>query len=217
MGVDMSKNLKLSTIDIANYLLVLVDRKSGDAITHLKLQKLLYFAQGISLALRGIRLFEKPLKAWEHGPVSSSVYSCYKVFEKNAIPPPPEMDFDIYDKDTKYLLYKVYKEYGEHSASYLRNISHDHKSWKNAFYNSEDKTINYSDITKDFVQNSLINDLKLSEADVRAINDIEDEWWMNYDCGEPSEDVTERLINDIRLLKKDKKAFFSSCIEIEGF
>ena len=106
----MSKNLKLSTIDIANYLLVLVDRKAGDAITHLKLQKLLYFAQGISLALRGIRLFEGPLKAWEHGPVSSSVYSCYKVFEKNAIPPPPEMDFDIYDKDTKYLLYKVYKE-----------------------------------------------------------------------------------------------------------
>ena len=52
---------------------------------------------------------------------------------------------------------------------------------------------------------------------MRAINDIEDEWWMNYDCGEPSEDVNERLIKDIRLLKKDKKAFFSSCIEIEGF
>lgn len=213
----MSKNIKLSAVDIANYLLVLVDRKAGDAITHLKLQKLLYFTQGTSLALQGTLLFDEPLKAWGHGPVSSSVYSHYKIFERNAIPQPAEMNFDIYDKTTKHLIYKVYKEYGEHSASYLRNISHAHTSWNKAFFNNEDKTIDYLDIKEDFSSNNLINDLNISESDIQAINDIEDEWWMNYDCGEPSEDITERLIEDIKLLKQDKHAFFNTCVAIEGF
>lgn len=41
---------------VANYFLVLVDRKAGDYITQLNLQKLVYFAQGINIAL-----FNEPL------------------------------------------------------------------------------------------------------------------------------------------------------------
>jgi uncharacterized phage-associated protein len=39
----------LSCFDVANYFFVLVDREAGDTITQLKLQKLIYFAQGVML------------------------------------------------------------------------------------------------------------------------------------------------------------------------
>jgi hypothetical protein len=40
---------------------------------------------------------------------------------------------------------------------------------------------------------------------------------MEYDCGEPSEDITSHLIEQIHLLKTDKKAYINSCVRIEGF
>jgi uncharacterized phage-associated protein len=213
MEVKMSK---LSAIDIANYFLILVDREEGDSITHLKLQKLLYFAQGTALALTNKLLFNEPLKAWDHGPVTSSVYSTFKIFDKNSIPNPPEMDFHIYDETTKRLIYKVYTVYGEHTASYLRNLSHKHISWQKAF-NSIDKTLDYSDIKNDFTREFTIKDLDVSNSDLQTIVDAEDRWWMEYDCGEPSEDITSHLIEQIHLLKTDKKAYINSCVRIEGF
>jgi uncharacterized phage-associated protein len=213
MEVKMSR---LSAIDVANYFLILMDREEGDSITHLKLQKLLYFAQGTSLALTDNLLFNESLKAWNHGPVISSVYSFFKVFDKSAIPNPSEMNFDIYDETTKHLIYKVYSVYGEHTASYLRNLSHKHTSWQKAF-NSYDKTLDYSDVKTDFTQESIIRDLDMSDSDLQAITDAEDRWWMEYDCGEPSEDITEHLVEQMRLFKKDKNSFINSCVEIEGF
>jgi uncharacterized phage-associated protein len=41
----------------------------GDVISNLKLQKLLYYAQGFYLAIYGKALFEEDIVAWEHGPV----------------------------------------------------------------------------------------------------------------------------------------------------
>ncbi len=53
-------NKTISCFDVANYFLVLVDREAGDTITQLKLQKLIYFAQGIHLALFNLLGFNSP-------------------------------------------------------------------------------------------------------------------------------------------------------------
>ncbi|MFU7502447.1 MAG: Panacea domain-containing protein [Candidatus Tisiphia sp.] len=45
--------------------MVLVDREAGDTITQLKLQKLIYFAQGVSLALLDRPLFNEEIEAWK--------------------------------------------------------------------------------------------------------------------------------------------------------
>ncbi|KJW07325.1 Panacea domain-containing protein [Orientia tsutsugamushi] len=58
----------LSCFDVASYFLVLVDRAAGDVITQLKLQKLVYFAQGAHLALFDKPLFKEDIEAWENGP-----------------------------------------------------------------------------------------------------------------------------------------------------
>ena len=58
----------------------------GELITHLKLQKILYYAQADYLVEnKGIPLFEEPIEAWQYGPVVRSVYDKYKQFGRNPI------------------------------------------------------------------------------------------------------------------------------------
>ena len=47
-------------------------------ITHLKLQKLLYFAQGLCLGKYGEKLYDEKIEAWRHGPVCPTVYQKFK-------------------------------------------------------------------------------------------------------------------------------------------
>ena len=75
--------------DVAKYFVSLVDEEAGDSISNLKLQKLLYYAQGAHLALRDEPLFGEPIEAWTHGPVVPSVYRQYKQHGGEPIPVEP--------------------------------------------------------------------------------------------------------------------------------
>lgn len=55
-------------------------------ITHLALQKLLYFAQGWNYAINGQCLFEDECEAWVHGAVYRDVYEEFKKFKYNPLP-----------------------------------------------------------------------------------------------------------------------------------
>jgi uncharacterized phage-associated protein len=50
----------------------------GEELSNLKLQKLLYYAQGHHLAERHQPLFTEQIQAWSHGPVVPQVYHEYK-------------------------------------------------------------------------------------------------------------------------------------------
>lgn len=67
-----------SAIDVARYFLAQSDPDAGDTMSNLKLQKLLYYAQGVTLALTEKPLFSDPLEAWLQGPVVPSVFRKYK-------------------------------------------------------------------------------------------------------------------------------------------
>ena len=64
----------ISCQDVANYFLSLCDEDAGDLISNLKLQKLVYYAQGFHLAISGEPLFDEKIMAWEHGPVIPQLY-----------------------------------------------------------------------------------------------------------------------------------------------
>lgn len=119
-----------SAIDIAHYFLCLPDENAGDLISNLKLQKLLYYAQGFNLALYSSRLFQEDITAWEHGPVVPDAYHAFKEFGADAIPAPEAMDFTIFDPATVELLDEVYAVYGQFSAWKLRNMTHEESPWK---------------------------------------------------------------------------------------
>jgi uncharacterized phage-associated protein len=120
----------LSCHDVAKYFLSQADEDAGDLISNLKLQKLLYYAQGFHLALYNEPLFPESVEAWIHGPVVPEVYHEYKNFASSAIPIPEDIDFSIYDKETVDLLDEVYSVYGQFSAWKLRNMTHNEEPCK---------------------------------------------------------------------------------------
>jgi uncharacterized phage-associated protein len=69
--------------EVANYFLKRQEPEVGDLMTNLKLQKLVYYAQGFYLAMMDSPLFNEPIEAWEHGPVCVPLYHEYKNFGSN--------------------------------------------------------------------------------------------------------------------------------------
>lgn len=111
-------------IDVAKFLIEIVGSStSEDAITNLRINKLLYFAQAHSLQSLGYFLIDDDFQAWRHGPVIPSIYRIYKKFGKNAI---QEELFDwssLTRKEQLYLL-DIIRKYKNDSTSALEAKSH---------------------------------------------------------------------------------------------
>ncbi len=81
--------------DIARWFIAWAENVDAE-VSNLKLQKLLYYAQGHRLGATGEPLFSDPIQAWAHGPVVAEVYHAYKDYGKNPIDPDVALgeDFD---------------------------------------------------------------------------------------------------------------------------
>jgi len=122
----------LSCFDVADYFLAQQDEDSGDTISNLKLQKLVYYAQGLHLAMYGKPLFAEQIEAWTHGPVVPALYHKYKGSGSGNLPPPDDFDLQKYDKETKEFLDEVYDVFGQFSGWKLRNMTHAEPPWAKA-------------------------------------------------------------------------------------
>lgn len=124
---------KYTADQIADYFLAKVDEETGDNLSNLKLQKLVYYAQGFHLALSdGEPLFDDEIAAWAHGPVVPSLYHKYKARGADAIPAPDGFDISQFDQEARELLDEVWFVYGQFSALKLRKMAHDESPWKDA-------------------------------------------------------------------------------------
>lgn len=120
----------LTSKQVADYFLTLVDAEAGDSLSNLKLQKLVYYAQGFSLVLRGEPLFNEEIQAWQHGPAIPKLYWHFKQRGSDPVPPPQNgISRDEYPADVRELLDEVYSVYGQFSASRLRNMTHEELPW----------------------------------------------------------------------------------------
>ena len=97
------------------------------SLTHLKLQKLLYFAQK-EFIKKDIILFRNPIKHWTYGPVVSSVYKRYKASNSIIIEPVKE---SALVGDIEKTLRSVYNKYKKYTASHLVALTHKEKPWIN--------------------------------------------------------------------------------------
>lgn len=117
----------------AKYILTLDDPEDGDLMSNLKLQKLLYYAQGVHLALHNEPLFSAKIEAWKHGPVCPPVYQTYKEFASTPIPRPKDFDPASLPAKARKTMDEVHRVYGQFSAWRLREMTHDEPPWKNAY------------------------------------------------------------------------------------
>lgn len=112
------------------------DDEGAEYISNLKLQKLLYYAQGCFLAVNDRPLFSDDIVAWQHGPVVESVYHEYKVNGSNGIPFDDDFDISQFTEEENELLREVYDTFGQYSAWKLRNMTHNETPWLSTKQNS---------------------------------------------------------------------------------
>ncbi|MDR0403789.1 MAG: DUF4065 domain-containing protein [Treponema sp.] len=123
-----------SVVDVANYILKVSKEDPEDEeyelISHMKLQKLIYYCQGFSLALFDTPLFPEPIEAWKHGPVCPRLYHELKYCGSapvSVIGPDSESRLT---REEQRLISDVYWEYGQYAAWKLRKMTHDEIPWK---------------------------------------------------------------------------------------
>lgn len=127
----------MASVDaVADYLLTKVDTAEGDSITHLKLQKLVYYCQAWYLAYHdGDPLFDEPIEAWAHGPAVMSLWQRFKNRGWQAIDATKLVSdpFAELDASTRELIDEVWEAYGHLSGSQLRSLTHSEGPWVDAY------------------------------------------------------------------------------------
>ena len=123
---------------------------SGEHITHMWLQKLLYFAQGQHLARTGTPLFPDKIEAWQYGPVVPDIYHKYKVCGNSPIPKTDEETVNNMTTAENDLLYDVLREYGIYNANELMRQSHKTEPWIKSYNGERHQEIPLSDMREYF-------------------------------------------------------------------
>lgn len=106
---------RASCSDVADFFIALAN-VSGEPITNLKLQKLVYYSQAWHLAIWGKPLFSGHFEAWVHGPVCPTLYQQYKAFRWMPI----EKDLD--EEDLK----KMRKAFGPTISEFLDEVAEEY-------------------------------------------------------------------------------------------
>jgi|TARA_R110000796_G_scaffold174394_2_gene291343 uncharacterized phage-associated protein len=132
-SLDNFSHIKVSTL--SGYLL-----KYFGPMSHLKLQKLLYYCQAYHLATFNKPLFKEDFEAWVHGPVCRSVYNTLKgksVLHSDVSYSAYDFDADKNFKDLVSssqfeLVNEVLNSLSKWTGAQLEKATHDEAPWKTA-------------------------------------------------------------------------------------
>ncbi len=102
-----------------------------DPLTNLRLQKLLYYAQGWSLALRSADLFAEEIQAWRSGPVVGKVYRALPHGKKAVFIEEDQLRkaHDLLPEETA-LVKAVWETYRRYSATQLGELARNEAPWR---------------------------------------------------------------------------------------
>ena len=116
----------MTALEISEYII----QKYPENATNLRINKLLYFIQGIHFQFYREALFADDFEAWTKGPVIPKVYHAYKIF--GAYPIKTNCNtIDLGDKQA--FIDKVLQHYSTKSTEELVNLSYQTKPWKDNY------------------------------------------------------------------------------------
>ena len=101
--------------------------QNSERVSNLKLQKLLYYAQGWHLGLYSKPLFDERIEAWRHGPVVPGIFHLYRDFKWSPIQV-ETTPVDVSSSVSKHLK-AILKVYGQWTAAQLETQSHTESPW----------------------------------------------------------------------------------------
>lgn len=129
-----------NVFDVSAYIL-----KNAGAMTHMKLQKLVYYSQAWSLVWDEQPLFSERIEAWANGPVCPDLYREHQgEFTVSAEPRGRPAKLTADERET---IDVVLKKYGGKSAQWLSDLTHREAPWREARANVPDGTRSNRPIT----------------------------------------------------------------------
>lgn len=144
-----------SVFDVAEFFIRMANQSEDDQMTNLKVNKLLYYAQGTFLARTGRPLFNNQIEAWQLGPVVSDIYHKYKVCGKAPIISEDDIDRTCFTDEEFDTLLDVMREFGQYTGSALVTFTHRPGTpWSNARDNGI-PVLNQSDIKNYFTKHPI--------------------------------------------------------------
>lgn len=127
----------LNANEIADYFIELSTPGTKENITNLKLQKLLYYAQGEYVAhneeSNDEMLFNDRIEAWKHGPVVPEVYRRFSNYIFNEISKTEINKANIIkvkEEELDVFLNGVWSIYGSYNGKQLERMSHMESPWQ---------------------------------------------------------------------------------------
>ncbi|MEZ4930526.1 MAG: DUF4065 domain-containing protein [Saprospiraceae bacterium] len=117
-----------TALEIANYFIE-KSLESGEELTPMKLNKLVYIAHGWYLGLADKPLIGEAAQAWKYGPVIPSVYHRFKSYggaQITSLEPASDMVTipEVKDDELKEFLQRIWDVYGRLSGLQLSSLTH---------------------------------------------------------------------------------------------
>jgi uncharacterized phage-associated protein len=113
--------------DVAKYI-----AESAGEMSAMKLQKLMYYAQAWSLVWDEQPLFQSDFEAWANGPVLPELYVRHRGRFKVDALLFREADSSQLTRDERETVDKVLGFYGDKTAQWLSNLTHQEAPWLDA-------------------------------------------------------------------------------------
>lgn len=108
--------------------------EEGESLTHMKLQKLLYYSQGFHMAIHDAPLFDEDFCRWQYGPVIPDYYHQLKHNGSSHLDGPTEEELEqallMLSEEMRSVLEDVHNTYGRYSAWALSRLTHEEAPWK---------------------------------------------------------------------------------------
>lgn len=116
-----------NTFDVAKWI-----TESLGEVTSMKLQKLMYYSQAWHMVWVEEPLFEDDFQAWANGPVLPNLYSLHRGMFKVSPELFTEADSSNLSARQKECIGKVLEFYGDKTAQWLSNLTHQEEPWLSA-------------------------------------------------------------------------------------
>ncbi|MGL5717092.1 MAG: Panacea domain-containing protein [Paraclostridium sp.] len=144
---------KYDALDVAEYVLSYCENELHRPISNLRLQKVLYYIQGVYLSNNHEPLFDNEIQAWDYGPVIPDVYYTYNGFIGNSITGVIPQQVDLLQDDEIQIIQQVVNEKINGSVWDLVRQTHEESPWLNNFRRGYNNEIPIADMEDWFINN----------------------------------------------------------------
>lgn len=124
----------ITAIEVARFLVSLSSKETElDPVTHMQVQKLVYYVEAWSLAINDVSMFADRIEAWRYGPVIPNLYREFKQFDDASIPASAGNESPPLSGGECDFVRRVWEGHKRFSAVGLSEMTHRESPWIDAY------------------------------------------------------------------------------------